>query len=160
MLPSSDDQPAGDEALIDMLAQSAFATMGALTRLASENDLSLTQLRVLAILRDRRLPMSALIEYLGLEKSTLTGLVDRAERRGLLNRARNAEDGRAVDLLLSVEGLAFAERLAADLSNALRPVTSVLEPDERDRLRDLLAKTLGEGSGSEQARPSFPAEGA
>ncbi|MCU1407511.1 MAG: Transcriptional regulator, MarR family protein, partial [Glaciihabitans sp.] len=73
--------------LIDALAQSAFVTMGALTRIASENDLSLTQLRVLAILRDRRLRMTDLVGYLGLEKSTLTGLIDRAESRGLVSRA-------------------------------------------------------------------------
>jgi hypothetical protein len=49
---------------------------------------------VLAILRDRRLRMTALADYLGLERSTMTGLVDRAEKRGLLERAPNASDGK------------------------------------------------------------------
>jgi hypothetical protein len=87
--------------LVDTLVQSAFATMAVLTRIAAEHDLSLTQLRVLAILRDRRPRMTALADYLGLEKSTMSGLVDRAERRGLLERVPGAGDGRAVDVQLS-----------------------------------------------------------
>ena len=76
------------EALVDALAHSAFVVMGALTRIGAEHELSLTQLRVLGILRDRTPRMAELADYLGLEKSTMSGLVDRAERRGLLERPR------------------------------------------------------------------------
>lgn len=138
---SSDAGLAGGN-LVDMLAQSAFVTMGALTRLAAENDLSLTQLRVLAILRDRRLRMSDLIDYLGLEKSTITGLVARAEKRGLVGRAPNGADGRAIDVFLTDEGRALAERLAADLARFVLQLTDVLTPAERDQLGTLLAKTI------------------
>ncbi len=79
---------------MDALAQSGFAVMGVLTRIGAEHDLSLTQMRVLGILRDRRLRMAELAGFLGLERSTLSGLVDRAEARGLLERGRSAEDGR------------------------------------------------------------------
>ena len=75
------------DGLVDALARAGFATMAVLTRLSAEHDLSLTQLRVLAILRDRRVRMSTLADHLGLERSTLFGLVDRAERRNLLQRA-------------------------------------------------------------------------
>ena len=75
------------DGLVDALVQAAFVTMAVLNKVGADNDLSLTQLRVLAILRDRRLRMTALADYLGLEKSTMTGLVDRAEKRGLLERA-------------------------------------------------------------------------
>src|SRR5262245_48811324 len=74
------------------------------TKVAAENDLSLTQLRVLAILRDRRGTMTALAAHLGLDRSTVTGLVDRAQRRGLLARAPNADDGRATDVFLTRRG--------------------------------------------------------
>ena len=79
-------------------------TMAVLSKVGADHDLSLTQLRVLAILRDRRLGMTALADYLGLEKSTMSGLVDRAEKRGLLERAPNGEDGRAVDVLPQPRG--------------------------------------------------------
>jgi len=81
------------EELVDALAQAAFVTMAVLNKIGADNDLSLTQLRVCGILRDRRPRMAALADYLGLEKSTMTGLVDRAEKRGLMARAPSADDG-------------------------------------------------------------------
>ena len=52
------------EALVDALAHSAFVVMGALTRIGAEHELSLTQLRVLGILRDRTPRMAELADYL------------------------------------------------------------------------------------------------
>jgi DNA-binding MarR family transcriptional regulator len=60
--------------------------MAVLSSVAADNDLSPAQLRVLAILRDRRVRISALAAYLGLDRSTISGLVERA-KRGLLARA-------------------------------------------------------------------------
>jgi len=141
--PSAQQSPgAAQDGLVDALAQAAFTTMAVLTKAAADNDLSLTQLRVLAILRDRRLRMTALAGYLGLEKSTMTGLVDRAEKRGLLQRAPSASDGRAVDVFLSPAGTELAERLQARIERALHPMTSKLTPAEQRRLQALLERLL------------------
>jgi len=110
---------------------------------ASDGDLSLTQLRVLAILRDRRLGTTALADYLGLEKSTMSGLVERAEKRGLLQRAQDASDGRAVEISLSSRGKKLTERLYVQVEGSLNPMTSALSPPERQRLRVLLERMLG-----------------
>ena len=118
-------------------------TMAALNKAAADDDLSLTQLRVLAILRDRRLRMTALAGYLGLEKSTMSGLVDRAEKRGLLQRAPSPGDGRAVDVFLSPAGAELAERLQARIGRSLRRMTSQLTPAEQSRLQTLLERMLG-----------------
>jgi DNA-binding MarR family transcriptional regulator len=126
--------------LVDTLVQSAFATMAVLTRIAAEHDLSLTQLRVLAILRDRRPRMTALADYLGLEKSTMSGLVDRAERRGLLERVPGAGDGRAVDVQLSTAGAEIVDRVHDTIRQALAPMTSELGPAEQRRLQNLLRR--------------------
>jgi|SRR5580698_1714826 DNA-binding MarR family transcriptional regulator len=126
--------------LVDTLVQSAFATMAVLTRIAAEHDLSLTQLRVLAILRDRRPRMTALADYLGLEKSTMSGLVDRAERRGLLERVPGAGDGRAVDVQLSTAGAEIVDRVHDTIREALAPMTSELGPAEQRRLQNLLRR--------------------
>ena len=128
------------DGLVDALARAGFATMAVLTRLSAEHDLSLTQLRVLAILRDRRVRMSTLADHLGLERSTLSGLVDRAERRNLLQRAPNRTDGRAVDVLLTAEGARLARRLGAEVQRSLAPMTGSLTPSEQRRLRTLLER--------------------
>ncbi|MFY9931406.1 MAG: MarR family transcriptional regulator [Streptosporangiaceae bacterium] len=136
-------QPSGSDDLVDALAQVAFATMAVLSKVSADNDLSLTQLRVLAILRDRRLTMRALADYLGLEKSTMTGLVDRAEKRGLLQRAPNGRDGRAVDVFLTPAGTELAEWGAAHIRRSLKPLTGQLGPADQRRLQELLTRMLG-----------------
>ena len=130
------------DGLADGLVQTAFVTMAALSRIGAENDLSLTQLRVFGILRDRRLKMTALAAYLGLEKSTMTGLVNRAEKRGLLTRAPNADDGRAVDVFLTQAGVALAERIYPEVVRALAPMTNNLTGPEQHHLRELLNRLL------------------
>ena len=130
------------DALIDGLVRAGFEVMAVLNRIGSENELSLTQLRVLAILRDRRLRMSVLADYLGLEKSTLSGLADRAEKRDLLARSPNAGDGRAVDVYLTAVGARLAERLSGEVAAALAPLTGALTTVEQQRLAALLDRML------------------
>jgi DNA-binding MarR family transcriptional regulator len=155
--PPGQDQPAtpsADVRLIDALAQSAFVVMGALTHIAAEHDLSLTQMRVLGILRDRRPRMAQLADYLGLEKSTLSGLVDRAERRGLLARGPSAEDGRAVEVSMTAAGLELAEQVHAEVRRALAPATAHLTAAERQALTRLLEQMLSPGPSEEDDRPT------
>jgi DNA-binding MarR family transcriptional regulator len=113
-----------------------------LSRVAAEHDLSLTQLRVLAILRDRRVKMSELADYLGLDKSTISGLVDRAEKRGLLQRAPNPADGRATDVFLTAEGVQLADLGEAKIARSLSPMTGKLTRAETLRLTALLEHVL------------------
>lgn len=136
--------PARDD-LVDALARTAYATMGVLTRIGAENDLSLTQLRALAVLRGRRLRMTALADHLGLEKSTMTGLVGRAEARGLVARVPSEEDRRAVDVMLTPAGVELGERLGPRVAAELSALTGMLTPDERDALRALLERLLSGG---------------
>jgi DNA-binding MarR family transcriptional regulator len=137
-------QPTGDGAgLIDALAQTAFSVMAVLNKVGAEHDLSLTQLRVLGILRDRRLRITALADHLGLEKSTMTGLVDRAEKRGLLARAPSATDGRAVDVFITPQGEALAGPVYGRVVELLTPLIEALRPAERRQLQAHLERMLG-----------------
>jgi len=130
--------------LIDALVRTAFFTTAMLSKIAAEHDLSLTQLRVLAILRDRQGSMTDLATYLGLDKSTISGLVDRAEKRGLLRRTHNPFDGRGVDVALTARGVELAARGAASVADALSPLTKTLSAAEARRLTALLEQMLGD----------------
>ncbi|WP_222126961.1 MarR family winged helix-turn-helix transcriptional regulator [Curtobacterium pusillum] len=131
-----------DDRLVDALGHAAFRTMGALTDLAADAGLSLTQLRVLAILRDRRLRIGDLAEYLGLEKSTMTGLVARASAKGLLAREPDPDDARAVEVVLTEAGHEVARSLEAAMRDALLPLTVRLPAAKRRELRVLLERML------------------
>jgi DNA-binding MarR family transcriptional regulator len=138
-MTSPDVEP---DPLVDALVQSAFTTMAVLSRVSAEHDLSLTQLRVLGILRDRRLRMAGLAGFLGLEKSTMSGLVDRAERRGLLERTPSVDDRRAVDVTLTAAGRELAESIHAEVGLALAPSLDGLVTADRSRLASLLERML------------------
>jgi DNA-binding MarR family transcriptional regulator len=138
--------PADESGLVDALVQASFITMAVLNKVGAAHDLSLTQLRVLAILRDRRLKMSELADYLGLDKSTMSGLVDRAETRRLLKRARNPTDGRAIDVLLTANGQRVTARLYDEVSKALSPLTDGLTRTDQRRLQTLLRHLLSQAN--------------
>jgi DNA-binding MarR family transcriptional regulator len=145
--PAAPSADTARQELISALVRASFATTAVLSRVAAEHDLSLTQLRVLAILRDRRVRMSELADYLGLDKSTISGLVDRAEKRGLLRRAPSPGDGRATDVFLSAEGGQLAELGERKIAESLSPMTGKLTKAETRRLTALLEHVL------EQERP-------
>ncbi len=118
------DSEPGDSDVTDTLVQTAFVIMGILTRVASDHDVSLTQLRVLGILRDHRPRMSQLAEFLGLDKSTLSGLIERAEQRGLVERTRSTTDGRATEVGMTSAGCALAEQVHARVRDEIAVLTT------------------------------------
>lgn len=136
------DRDSGEGDLVDALVRSSFAVMAVLSRIGAEHDLSLTQLRMLGILRDRRVTMSELADHLGLDKSTISGLVSRAEKRRLIGRAPNPADGRAVDVFLTADGASLAGSGAAQVARALSPMTGALAADEARLLTVLLERFI------------------
>src|ERR1700755_3388726 len=97
--------------LIDAVVQLSFAVQGVLGELAAEHDLSVTQLRLMAILRDREPAMLERARHLGLEKSSVSGLIDRAAKRGLVQRLAAPDDGRGVRVALTDAGRALASEV-------------------------------------------------
>lgn len=132
--------------LVDALVPVAFATMAVLNKIGAENDLSLTLIRVLGILWDRRPRMAELADYLGLEKQTMSGLIARAEKRGLVARAPNVLDGRATDVFLTGEGARLVQDLHRQTQLALAPLTERLGAADRQRLQELLERMMQPGS--------------
>src|SRR5580698_99170 len=93
-----------DVDLMDGLFQLSFRLHGTLARIAAEHDLSMIQVRLLGILRDREPSMLELARHLELEKSSLSGLVDRAEKRGLVLRIPSADDRRVATIRVTKQG--------------------------------------------------------
>lgn len=137
--------------MVDALVPTAFITMAVLNRIGAEHDLSLSLIRVLGILRDRRPRMAELADYLGLERQTMSGLIARAEKRGLVRRLPNAEDGRATDVVLTTEGARLVRRLYPPMRHALAPLVERLTPSDQRTLQALLERMLEGWDGQEAA---------
>src|ERR1700728_2569110 len=85
-----------DLGIVDALALLSFLVQGTLSKHAATHDLSMIQTRLLGVLRDREPTMQELSRLLELDKSSVTGLIDRAEKRGLVQRTPSIEDRRAI----------------------------------------------------------------
>ena len=117
--------------------------MAVLTEVAAEHDLSLTQLRVLGILRDREPTMADLATFTGLERSTVSGLIDRAAQRGLVTKTADPRDGRSVRVSLTESARDLVPEVTATVGDRIKPLTSRLTTAEQRRLTALLTKALG-----------------
>ena len=128
--------------LVDSLVQSSFLVQGILRRVAAAHDLSVVQMRLLGILRDREPGILALARYLELDKSSVTGLVDRAERRDLVERVADPDDGRAVRVRLTKAGRTLAAQGTGEVGDELRAVTADLSDPQRRQIAALLTRVV------------------
>ncbi|MEI9936202.1 MAG: MarR family transcriptional regulator [Pseudomonadota bacterium] len=131
-----------DLGLVDGLVQLSFAVHRVLGRIADEHELSLVQLRLLGILRDREPGMQEIATFLELDKSSVTGLVDRAERRGLVRRASTPEDGRAVRVALTERGRELLQKGLKQVQRELNALLEGLTELDRKRLTTLASEIV------------------
>ncbi|MFJ8308004.1 MULTISPECIES: MarR family winged helix-turn-helix transcriptional regulator [unclassified Streptomyces] len=111
-------------------------------RAAAEHSLTGAQARVLGLLSLEPMPMRRIAQKLKCEPSNITGIVDRLEARGLVERRPDPADRRIKLAAPTPEGLTTATRLRDSLNFAREPLAE-LSTQERTVLRDLLRRMLG-----------------
>jgi len=132
---------------LSVLTQSAFA------RVAERHGLPAAQAKLLCVLAGGARGMSELAALLGIEKAALTGLADRAERRGLIARTAVPGDRRALSLALTPAGRGTASAFHRDVSAELARLTDVLPPAERARFGRSLARVAADAPWPVRASP-------
>ncbi len=133
--------------VVDGLVQLSFLVQAVLAEAAARHDLTVAQVRLLGILRDREPGMMHLAQHLGLDKSSVTGLVDRAERRGLVQRRSVSEDGRAVRVGTTALGRHLTEQAEVDINQRIGAIAGVLNDEDRQTLTTNLGR-LGGATGT------------
>jgi MarR family transcriptional regulator, lower aerobic nicotinate degradation pathway regulator len=127
--------PSGDDlGLVDALAQLSFVVHGTLARIGAACDLSVIQIRLLGILRDRHPSIKELANLLQLDKSSVTGLVDRAQERGHVLRTASTLDRRSVHVSLTAAGRELIHREAAAFESEIALLVAELGAAQRARL--------------------------
>ena len=128
----------------DLLFRVAKAKHGVVSAQLAELDLTPVQAHALRRLDpDQPLAMSALAEALYCHASNVTGIVDRLESRGLVERAPGAGDRRVKTLVLTPEGAQARARVIELLSEPPAALASLPEADQR-ALRDILRRALAD----------------
>ena len=137
---------AGDETACrawELLTRLLLEQRGQLPAVAAEFELSPVQCHVLRLLDPGEPnPMGRLAETLSCDASNVTGLVDRLESRGLLERRSSPADRRVKVLVLTPTGTRLRTQLQKRLSAPPDPVLRLSATDQRALVR-ILERLLG-----------------
>ncbi|MEU6744179.1 MarR family winged helix-turn-helix transcriptional regulator [Streptosporangium sandarakinum] len=124
------------------LVRSTFLVNAVYVDSAREHGITQQQGQLLCVLMAQPYGMGELGAMLGLAKSSLTGLVDRSERNGLVRRQPDPEDSRAVRVALTGRGAKLAEEFYTEACRRIEDLTSGFTPAERDMLATLLGRVV------------------
>jgi DNA-binding MarR family transcriptional regulator len=128
-------------------AQKLFFEIGMTQRVKvgaalGELGLSFAQAHALRMLDpEEPRPMSALAERLFCDASNVTGIVDRLEARGLVERRSSEGDRRVKALTLTEAGVELRDRVL-DVMSEPPAAIAALSSDDQKALRDILARAV------------------
>lgn len=126
------------------LMQELFAERrGHFFAVVREFELSPPQVMALKRLEpDRPMPMSELAGHMACDNSNITGITDRLEDRGLVERRPSPHDRRVKMLALTEDGVVLRERLIERLDDHPPEGLTALPAADQRALRDLLRRAL------------------
>jgi len=108
---------------------------------ASRHGVTATQLSVLKMLHEiGDLSLGSLSKEIRAHNSTVTGIVDRMEAAGLVERARSDEDRRVWIIRLTAAGRKVAEKAKVSPWDLLRQALEELSPGDQEKLTALMRK--------------------
>jgi DNA-binding MarR family transcriptional regulator len=138
-------EPEAPMGVVSALVRSAFLVDATYEQSARKHQLTSQQGQLLCVLMgrpDEGYGMGELVRVLGLAKSSLTGLVDRSLRRGLVRREADSTDGRAVRVFLTEEGEKVAVEFYEETVAAVAELTTMLTEQDQHQLTELLGRLV------------------
>jgi DNA-binding MarR family transcriptional regulator len=135
-------EPGDEIGIVGALVRSAFLVNAVYAESGREHGLTPQQGQLLCVLMGKPYGMGELGATLGLAKSSLTGLVDRTERNGLVRREPDPQDLRAVRVALTPEGRRLAEAFYVETCRRVAGLPAGLSADERHTLASLLGRVV------------------
>ena len=128
--------------VVTALVRASFLINAVYAESAREHGLTPQQGQLLCVLMGKPYGMGELGATLRLAKSSLTGLVDRSERIGLVRREADPQDMRAVRVALTQQGRRLAEVFYAETCRRVAELAVGLDPAERAGLAALLGRVV------------------
>ncbi|HEX8818729.1 MAG TPA: MarR family transcriptional regulator [Archangium sp.] len=108
--------------------------------------------------QDEALTMGELARRLGITEKTVTGVVDRLEREGHVQRERDPEDRRVVRCRLTAAGTRVYRKLDRTVLQGMGRMLERLDANDRRALFRILEKLIASAS-PEGRPPSLPGAG-
>jgi DNA-binding MarR family transcriptional regulator len=134
----------GEIGVVAALVRTSFLVNAVYAESGREHGLTPQQGQLLCVLMAKPYGMGELGAVLGLAKSSLTGLVDRSERNGLVRRETDPSDARAARVVLTEQGSVLAEEFYTETSRRIDLLPAGLGAAERELLARLLGRVVME----------------
>ncbi|MFI6941828.1 MarR family winged helix-turn-helix transcriptional regulator [Streptomyces sp. NPDC050418] len=128
--------------VVAALVRASFLVNSVYAESAREYGITPQQGQLLCVLMGQPYGMGALGSTLGLAKSSLTGLVDRTARNGLVEREPDPEDSRAVRVALTPQGARLAQDFYTETCRRVDRLPDGLSAEERELLAGLLGRVV------------------
>jgi DNA-binding MarR family transcriptional regulator len=162
-LATTTDATLTSDALTDRIVADLRATIGTMKCAMSERlvrlGISMAQLNIMYTLqRDGVMTMSHLADMLGASLSNATGLVDRMEERGFIERSRVPEDRRVVLVRVTEAGARMIKESDAVSDELMRMVLARLDPAEVPAIAHAVAEVRAALEAT-AALPAMPTHG-
>jgi DNA-binding MarR family transcriptional regulator len=120
--------------------------------LAARHGISLGDLHAVRVLaRQGEVPISGFGAEIGVPRSTVTNLVDRLERAGLVDRRPSATDRRVTLVALTPAGRTAVEDTQLIRRSRVAAQLLALEPGAQVRLAELLEQVVSGSAGARQS---------
>ncbi|HXI45305.1 MAG TPA: MarR family transcriptional regulator [Candidatus Acidoferrales bacterium] len=136
------------DTLVDSIVEELHQMIGSLrcagTGRMVKAGISMTHLHILWVLEHHgELPMSRLADLLDVSLSDATGLIDRMEERGLVERLRVPDDRRVVIVRASEQGVRIRDEIEALKQDRMRSILTRLKPNQLTRVLAALGDLRG-----------------
>ena len=116
----------------------------------SQQDLTFPQAMVLTALGEEgEMPISQLAQCTGSANSTVSGIVDRLERMGLVKRVRSEQDHRVIYVALTESSRAMERAVEPDVNAQMSRMLTDLTTQELEQIRgalETLERVLDKGA--------------
>lgn len=120
-----------------------------ISEMLSEEGLTQPQFQVLRIVaKVGATPMRGISDEMLVTPANITGIIDRLESKGLIERMVGQGDRRATIIELTSKGRAVQDRVAVKYGEFMQKVLQAFTTDEQRILSDLLMRLQREMSGS------------
>ncbi|MGV8078968.1 MAG: MarR family winged helix-turn-helix transcriptional regulator [Syntrophales bacterium] len=130
-----------DFCIFFLLSKANQMSIRFLAQKVAELSITPVQALVLGFLSDEdRITSSELGKRTELDSATMTGILDRLEAAGLIERQGNPADRRSIKIHLTEQGKALAGEAVRIIADANREFLAILTEQEQEELRSLIRK--------------------
>jgi DNA-binding MarR family transcriptional regulator len=95
---------------------------------------------LLALFENGPMPPSQIAKYIMVNSSTVTGIIDRLEQKGLVERARISRDRRVITIALTEKGQELAKNAPPPIQKKIVDGLKKLPPSETEQIVQALTK--------------------